>query len=98
VTPENGKEVNIVLTKEDSTYRLKGYAGCNSIGGSYTRSDNNITFTVMSTKMFCDEGMEIENFLIGALEKTNHFKISGDTLSLYHGDTFLAKFESVYFK
>ena len=98
VTPENSKEVHIVLTTEDSTYRLKGYAGCNGIGGNYTRSGSNISFTVVSTKMFCTEGMEVENFLIGALAKTNHFKISGETLSLYHGDTFLTKFESVYFK
>jgi heat shock protein HslJ len=69
VTPEDSREVHIVLTKEGTETRLKGFAGCNNMGGSYSLSGNTIKFTVISTKMLCPDSMETENFLFSVLEK-----------------------------
>jgi heat shock protein HslJ len=96
-TPENGREVHIILTKEGTETRLKGFAGCNGMGGSYTVKEGEIKFSVITTKMMCDR-MEIENYIVGVLNSANHYEIEGETLKLYNDATFLAKFESVYLK
>lgn len=96
ITPENAKEVHIVLAKEGDNRSLKGFAGCNSIGGDYTTEGNKITFTVISTKMFCEDRMDVENFLMAALNSADRYTIKGETLELYQGDKLLAEFESVY--
>jgi len=97
-TPENAREIHIILTREGEETRLKGFAGCNAIGGSYVLHDNSIRFTVISTKMFCNDRMDAENFLLNALNKADHFKIKSETLTLFQGAKEIAKFESVYFK
>jgi heat shock protein HslJ len=96
MTPENEKEVHIVLAKEGDTRALKGFAGCNAVGGDYTTEGNKITFTVISTKMFCEDRMDVENFLMAALNSADRYTIKEETLELYQGDKLLAKFESVY--
>ncbi|RAV99562.1 META domain-containing protein [Pseudochryseolinea flava] len=97
-TPENQREVHFVLTKDGSELRVKGFAGCNTMGGSYTVNNNTIKFSTFSTKMMCSERMDIETFMFSTLNDADNFKIKGETLELYQGNTFLAKFESVYFK
>ena len=97
VTPENGREVHIVLSKEGDDLKLKGFAGCNSMGGSYTTTGDNIKFVVISTKMFCQDRMEVENYLFSVLQKADHYKIEGEKLTLYEGTTLLTTFDSVYF-
>jgi heat shock protein HslJ len=97
-TPENGREVHIVLTKEGNEGKLKGFAGCNNMGGSYSITDGKIKFTVISTKMMCEDRMDIENFLLGVLNNADNYIIEGENLKLYEGRTFLANFQSVYFK
>jgi heat shock protein HslJ len=96
ITPENAKEVHIVLAKEGDSRSLKGFAGCNSIGGDYTTEGNKVTFTVISTKMFCEDRMDVENFLMAALNRADQYTIKEETLELYQGDKLLAEFESVY--
>jgi heat shock protein HslJ len=96
MTPENEKEVHIVLTKEGDNRSLKGFAGCNSIGGNYSTESNKISFTVISTKMFCESRMDVENFLLTALNSADQYTVKGETLELYQGYKLLAAFESVY--
>ncbi|HYG18331.1 MAG TPA: META domain-containing protein [Ohtaekwangia sp.] len=96
-TAEGVKEVYMVLGKEGSEQRLKGFGGCNNMGGSYTLSGNTIKFIVISTKMACDR-MDIENFFFNALSRADRYLIKGETLELYQGETFLTRFESVYLK
>jgi heat shock protein HslJ len=96
-TPEGGKEVHMVLGKSGSGQRLKGFGGCNNMGGNYTVSANTIKFVVISTKMACDR-MAVENFFFDALNRADRYLIKGETLELYQGETFLTRFESVYLK
>jgi heat shock protein HslJ len=99
LTPADAREVHMILTNEDAGRRLKGFAGCNNMGGSYTVNGDMIRFTVISTKMMCSpDRMEPENFLFDVLNNADHFKIKGERLELYKGDTRLTVFESVYLK
>lgn len=98
ITPANGKEVHFVMSNDGGEKRIHGFAGCNNLAGSYTTQGSNIKFTAITTKMMCADRMDVEDFFTKALSEANAFKIKGETLELYQGDTMLAKFESVYLK
>jgi heat shock protein HslJ len=86
-TPEGVKEAHFVLSTEGN---IKCFGGCNSLGGSYT---------VISTKMMCaPEQMDIETFFTKALSSADSYKINGEVLELYQGNTSLADFKAVYLK
>jgi len=92
ITPDNGKEVYMQLSDK----KVTGFAGCNTISGSYTLSGENITFKTVSTRMACDkEQMDIEEFYNYALSHAATYKIDGKTLELFEGETSLAEFEAV---
>jgi heat shock protein HslJ len=94
-TPANSREVHIILATGGG---LKGFAGCNGVGGNYTVDGSAIKFTVISTKMYCNETMETENYLFSVLENADQYKIKGEQLELYQGAKLLTTFESVYLK
>ncbi|HEY9005334.1 META domain-containing protein [Ohtaekwangia sp.] len=96
-TPDGSKEVHFVLSSEGGEKRIKGFAGCNSLGGNYTQDGNKIKFTTITTKMACDR-LDVENFLTKTLDSADNYKINGETLELYEGNTLLATFHSVYLK
>ncbi len=73
--------------------RLKGFAGCNSLFGSYLQSGDTLQFDpVGSTKKFCNTGMEIENAVIMALHATNRYRLGNEQLELLYNDSLLATF------
>jgi heat shock protein HslJ len=98
VTPADAKEVHMILASIENEKRVKGFAGCNSIGGSFTLEGNKIHFTIISTKMFCADRMDVEEFFTKALSKAETYEIKGEELSLYKGEIKLITFQSVYFK
>lgn len=98
ITPADSKEVHFILTKSDKQNQLKGFAGCNTLAGSYKTDGPSISFTAITTRMFCEGRMEVENYLTKTLSETTSYKINGNVLELYQGETFLAKFEAVYLK
>jgi len=96
MTPEGVKEAHFILS---SAGNIKGFGGCNTLAGGYTHGESNIKFTVVSTKMMCaDEQMEIETFFTKTLTSSDAYKIVGEVLDLYEGNTLLAKFQAVYLK
>lgn len=98
-TPANVREAHIILSQEDQENRLKGFAGCNTIGGTFKQDGKNLTFSAFSTKMMCPENqMKVENFLLTALSTADNYEIKGETLSLLEGETTLATFQAVYLK
>jgi len=98
ITPADAKEVHFILSSENGESRIKGFAGCNALGGSFVRNGDKINFVTITTRMMCNERMDVENYLIGVLTSADSYKITGETLELYQGNTFLAKFDSVYLK
>lgn len=84
------KEMFMVL-KNDST--AAGNGGCNAFSGHYSLGKNNeISFGEMvRTNILCG-GIDFERKYLDVLSKTDHYKISGDTLSLQNQFIDLAKF------
>jgi len=72
-----------------------GSAGCNSFFGSYTLSGSQLRFTgVGSTKMFCQQGMDVETGFLQALNNADNFRITGKRLELLRGTVMVARFET----
>ena len=68
--------------------------------GCYELKEENLKFgCVASTRMACQNGMELEASLIQALEPTVKWKIEGEHLELSDlNGALVARFESVYLK
>jgi len=76
--------------------RINGFAGCNTYFGGYTSKLNYVQFTgVGSTRMFCQQGMDVENGLFQVFTNTSNYRISGSHLELMKSDAVLAKFEAL---
>ena len=92
----------MILYSEDGEDRVKGNAGCNRFFGGYGTEergeDQGITFGRMgATMMACVDGMDTERAFLDALENTDRYVITGQTMAIYRGDTILARFEAVHF-
>lgn len=90
-TPAQGREVHMILTSENN---IKGFAGCNGLGGDYTVDGNKVDFNTLTTRMFCELQMDVENRLTQALTEADRYVINGKTLELYKGEALLARFEA----
>ncbi len=86
-------EVHIVFHINDNTFH--GSDGCNRIQGSYIQDKEAFTFeSIVSTKMYCEEGMDQADSFLQALSKTKLIRIEEDHLILYAADIELARFEA----
>ncbi|GAA4320222.1 META domain-containing protein [Compostibacter hankyongensis] len=93
VLPAGGKEVYIYLNSDKKS--ISGFAGCNGIGGSYSTGEKStIHFQTLSTKMYCQSGMELEDFMLKALNEADHYHIEGKKLYLFKGQEPLIFFEA----
>lgn len=96
-TPDGAREVHILLVQSDGENQLKGYAGCNTIAGTFNQDGEELTFSAASTRMMCPPAqMKVEDFLLKALSTADHYEIKGETLTLLQGETALATFRSVF--
>ena len=92
------KEIFFMLKNEEN--RVTGFAGCNTILGSYTLEEGNrIRFSNMgSTMMACPDVDLRESDFLKIFELVDNYTINGDELSLNVGRRApLATFEAVYF-
>jgi copper homeostasis protein (lipoprotein) len=80
--------------------RVQGFAGCNRMMGSYELNGENLKFGRMaSTRMACQNGMELESAFMQALESTVKWKIAGEYLELSDlKGALVARFESRYLR
>ena len=93
--PTNFKRVYMQLKGNEEEQNLSGFAGCNSMGGTYsTPGGRAIIFEPISTRMFCEDTMELENAFIKMLTEADRYQIEGRQLLLYKGDLLLGKFRS----
>lgn len=90
-TPAGGRDVYMNLSREGDSHMLKGYAGCNGLGGDYTLEGEMIKFQPITTKMYCELQMDVENMFTKMLSDTDRFQIDGDVLELYSGDRLLGR-------
>ena len=77
--------------------RVEGTGGCNGMGGTFEQDmPGRIRFSEMIRTMMACENMEVENGMMRALEATDSYGISNDTLQLFRARMApLAKFALV---
>ena len=96
ITLEGSRDVYIMMTTEQGQKRVTGFAGCNSLTGGYTLSDDKVKFVIATTKMMCPpEQMAVEDFLLKVLTSATSYRIEGDVLELLDGQTTLADFKAI---
>lgn len=85
VLPDGMRRPYIVLQSKD--HRVAGFAGCNRLVGGYRLKDNSLDFGRMATtRMACDNGMDIEAAFVAAMGKVKTWKVLGQHVELYDGD------------
>ena len=92
------REVFFMLKNEEN--RVTGFAGCNSLMGTYTlEAGNKIRFSHMATTMMACPDVDFnESEFLKIFELADNYRVTGDELELYVGKRApLAVFEAVYF-
>ncbi|SHF78618.1 Heat shock protein HslJ [Salegentibacter echinorum] len=100
VTMANNQEKEIFFMLKANDNRLQGFAGCNSLSGSYKLEDaQRISFSYVATTMkSCPDVSVNEAEFLKVFEQANNYSINGDELTLNVGRrASLAVFEAVYF-
>ncbi|MCL7988964.1 META domain-containing protein [Sphingobacterium sp. lm-10] len=90
----NGKVPSLTFNSADRRY--SAVTGCNGIGGQYeVKKGNQLTFSMgMSTKMYCENNMEVEDGLGKIFPLVKSYQISENNLILKgEGSGTLAKLE-----
>lgn len=79
---------------EEGKTRVHGFTGCNRFFGRYEAGEQSLKLSSLgSTRMACPN-MDQENKLMDVLSRVDSYRIAGDVLTLYTGDTAVATFMS----
>ncbi|MFI1772882.1 META domain-containing protein [Thalassobellus citreus] len=77
---------------EENTNKVSGFAGCNRFSGTYTTKANTITFSkLITTRMYCENVMDIEKHLLKTLSDANIFSIKKGQLNLKKDNVILVE-------
>jgi heat shock protein HslJ len=77
--------------------QLIGFSGCNGFFGLYRKAADRLSFSDLgATMMACPNNADIERTYFKALKATDHYKIFGEMLELYHGREAVARFEAAH--
>lgn len=88
---EHQPEAHLVFHLNDRSFH--GSDGCNRINGTYIQEKDHFSFNrVISTKMYCKEGMEQAQHFLEQLEKTNGAKMIDDVFILFRNNKELLRF------
>jgi heat shock protein HslJ len=80
---------------DPSSGRATGFAGCNRYGAEYTLAGDSLRFgPVISTKMACAGGDELERGFLAMLPETQAYQLSDSILTLGGSVTPLARFRA----
>ena len=90
---EGQRQPHLSLREKDQ--RISGSLGCNAVNGSYVLNGAQLSFGPMiSTRMACIKGMDVEHDLAAALRNAASWKITAQQLELYDAaGQLLARFE-----
>lgn len=84
-------EAHLVFHLNDKSFH--GSDGCNRIHGTYVQEKDHFSFSnVITTKMYCKEGMEQGQDFLLQLEKTNGAKMMDDVLIFFRNNKELLRF------
>lgn len=75
------------LRLDSGESRASGFAGCNRFSGPYTLSGDSLSFgALVSTKMACAQGNDVETAYLAALGTVRSFSVSDSVLTLRSAD------------
>src|SRR6266511_773660 len=81
------------LRLDSATSRAAGFGGCNRFSASYRLSGDSLSFgPVVSTKMACADGDELERSFLAALPAVAAYQVTDSALTLSGPDGVLARF------
>jgi heat shock protein HslJ len=81
------------LRLEAATARAVGFGGCNRFSASSRRAGDSLTFgPVVSTKMSCADGDELERSFLAMLPEVSTYQATDSALTLYGRGGILARF------
>jgi heat shock protein HslJ len=85
------------MTLTSGEKRAQGFSSCNGFSGPYTLEGNKLRFgSIISTKMACLDGMDVETGFFSALSATTTYAIAGMGLDLFDAKgTAVARFEAM---
>jgi heat shock protein HslJ len=96
LTAIDGNAVNTdkaTLSFDFDKNRVGGNGGCNGFGGTLTANGGEIKISqIISTKMFCENGSDVENKYLPKLEQVNKYKISDGKLQLLNNEMMVLEF------
>jgi putative lipoprotein len=86
----DGAPAGVGAGEKPATLRLvadghaaNGFAGCNRLASTYTLSGDSLQFApIITTKMACSSGMDLERRYVDALQGVRSHRLAGDTLVL----------------
>lgn len=79
------------LRLDASGSRASGFAGCNRFTGTYTLAGDSLSFgPLVSTKMACAQGNDVETAYLAALGNVRGFSVSDSVLTLRSADGVVA--------
>jgi heat shock protein HslJ len=85
----------ITLRLDAATARAAGFAGCNRYSAGYVLTPDSLKFTApISTKMACDDGMDVEASFLAVLPAAVTYHASDTSLSLSGPGGALARFRA----
>lgn len=83
----------VTLTLQSSDQRAFGNAGCNRYGGPYHLAGDSLSFgPAISTKMACEQGMDVETAFLSMLNEVLTYQATDSSLTLVGVSGPLARF------
>ena len=77
---DNQREPHLILQPDS---KVNGSGGCNRMFGSYELNGDALVFSgIGSTKMACQDGMDVETSFLPALQRVARWRITGQRLEL----------------
>jgi heat shock protein HslJ len=87
-----GERVTLRFDLEDS--RVSGFGGCNRYTGPYTMTGEKLEFgPIAATKMFCEQGIEVEDKYLPALGSVQSWELAGAELVLKAAGVVVLRFK-----
>ena len=81
------------LRFDADTAHVSGFSGCNRFAGTYTLAGDSLKFgPLITTRMACTRGMELESELSAALGATRRYELSSTQLKLFGPSGAVARF------
>ena len=96
----NGKSVadkGLEITFDTQASAVNGTTGCNKIFGGYTQSGSQLSFAALgATKMYCQDGMELEQEMLQGLGVINAISSQKDgAIALMNNDQMLMQLQKI---